>query len=131
MDELRQEPYPRLLAPHASRDTALSEQSVLIGSVLLCIGGKADTELVCLSGVVVPSCLPSKETTTAIYCTSAMGIVYFAVTCYILLYKLREFRKLPYAEVQVAVVFYRLQVWHNTSVEQDHLSVFCPFCLSR
>lgn len=39
-----------------------------------------------------------------------MGIVYFIVTCYILLAKLRAFRKLPYAEVQVAVVFYRLQV---------------------
>lgn len=41
---------------------------------------------------------------------AAMSILYFALTSYILMYKLRQYKTQPYAEIQVAVVFYRLQV---------------------
>lgn len=52
-----------------------------------------------------------------------MGIVYFIVTCCILLLKLQAFRKLPYAEVQVAVVFYRLQVCDLSNAQCEGFKV--------
>ncbi len=44
---------------------------------------------------------------------AAMSIIYFVLTGYILMYKLRQYKTQPYAEMQVAVVFYRLQVKHS------------------
>jgi len=56
------------------------------------------------------SCHSDRTTKISIDMMVAVAIVYFAVTCYILMYKLRQYKRLPYADIQVALVFYRLQV---------------------
>lgn len=66
----------------------------------------------CLMGVDNPGCGPDKGTNVAINVLVATTILHFIAILSILLWKLRSFRSLPYAQIQVAVVFYRLQVSH-------------------
>ena len=65
----------------------------------------------CLSGFD-HICRADNTTKVAIYLLVVAAILYFIATLSILLWKLRTFRTLPYAQIQVAVVFYRLQVSH-------------------
>ncbi len=58
----------------------------------------------------VHHCQPNQVTRDGVYCKVAVALGYFAVTCFLLVIKLQQLRQLPYAEVQTAVVFYRLQV---------------------
>ena len=60
----------------------------------------------------MPDCEPDQGTKVAINVLVAATILYFIAILSILLWKLRSFRSLPYAQIQVAVVFYRLQVSH-------------------
>lgn len=94
-------------------------------------GDNLQLEALCLAGGYAPSCLANEQTRDGIFCTAAMGIVYFIVTCYILLYKLRQFRKLPYAEIQVAVVFYRLQVCTSILTLKPFFIVTCCILLYK
>lgn len=64
----------------------------------------------CKAGGTVPQCKADRTTKISIDMIVAVAILYFALTCYILIYKLRKYKKQPYEEIQVAVVFYRLQV---------------------
>lgn len=64
----------------------------------------------CLYGGALPDCGPETVIKDAIYLTVVAAVLYFVLTLSILLYKLRSFREQPYAQIQVAVVFYRLQV---------------------
>lgn len=69
--------------------------------------------LPCLSGQHQPDCGADKKIKAAINLIVVAAVLYFVATLGILLWKLRSFRSLPYAQVQVAVVFYRLQVSHS------------------
>ena len=51
----------------------------------------------------------------------AVALVYFLITCGILLVKLRALNSLPYDRYQGAIVFYRLQVSYCLKV----IAVFC------
>ena len=64
----------------------------------------------CKAGQTRPNCRADRATKISIDLIVAVAILYFALTCYILMYKLRLYKKQPYEEIQVAVVFYRLQV---------------------
>jgi len=64
----------------------------------------------CKAGRTLPKCRADRTTKISIDMIVAVAILYFALTCYILIYKLRKYKKQPYEEIQVAVVFYRLQV---------------------
>ena len=64
----------------------------------------------CLAGVYMPDCTTDRTIKIAIYLTVAVVIFYFIATLSLLLYKLRTFREQSYAQIQFAVVFYRLQV---------------------
>lgn len=64
----------------------------------------------CKAGGTLPKCRADRTTKISIDMIVAVAILYFALTCYILIYKLRKYKKQPYEEIQVAVVFYRLQV---------------------
>ena len=64
----------------------------------------------CLSGRPLPGCGAGGQIKVAINFIVVTAVLYFIATLSILLWKLRSFRSLPYAQVQVAVVFYRLQV---------------------
>ena len=64
----------------------------------------------CKAGGTLPKCRADRTTKISIDMIVAVAILYFALTCYILMYKLRKYKKQPYEEIQVAVVFYRLQV---------------------
>ena len=68
--------------------------------------------LPCLSGVDQPDCHADKTTKVAINLIVVAAILYFIATLSILLWKLRTFKTQPYAQIQVAVVFYRLHVSH-------------------
>ena len=76
--------------------------------------GKLQDETIqpCQRGMDMPGCEPDKGTKVAINVLVAATILYFIAILSILLWKLRSFRSLPYAQIQVAVVFYRLQVSH-------------------
>ncbi|KAA6426189.1 MAG: hypothetical protein FRX49_04041 [Trebouxia sp. A1-2] len=64
----------------------------------------------CKAGGVLSNCRSDQATQISIDLMAAMSILYFALTSYILMYKLRQYKTQPYAEIQVAVVFYRLQL---------------------
>lgn len=64
----------------------------------------------CKTGGTLPKCRADRTTKISIDMIVVVAILYFALTCYILMYKLRKYKKQPYEEIQVAVVFYRLQV---------------------
>ena len=64
----------------------------------------------CKAGGTLPKCRADRTTKISIDMIVAVAILYFALTCYILIYKLRKYKRQPYEEIQVAVVFYRLQV---------------------
>ena len=64
----------------------------------------------CLSGNPQPACGAGRQIKAAIDTIVVVAVLYFVATLGILLWKLKSFRSLPYAQVQVAVVFYRLQV---------------------
>ena len=64
----------------------------------------------CLLGKDWPQCRADKTTKVAVNLMVVATILYFIATFSILLWKLRSFRSLPYAQIQVAAVFYRLQV---------------------
>lgn len=68
----------------------------------------------CQGGGIIKNCRADRATKISIDMMVAVAILYFAVTCTILMSKLRQYKKLPYAEIQVAVVFYRLQVHHTS-----------------
>jgi hypothetical protein len=67
----------------------------------------------CKAGGVLSDCRSDRATQLSIDLMAAMSIIYFVLTGYILMYKLRQYKTQPYAEMQVAVVFYRLQVKHS------------------
>lgn len=73
----------------------------------------------CMMGIDMPGCGADKPTNVAINVLVAAAILHFIAILSILLWKLRSFRSLPYAQIQVAVVFYRLQVSHP---ETDSIS---------
>ena len=64
----------------------------------------------CLLGQPQPGCGADRQIKVAINLLVVTAVLYFIATLGILLWKLRSYRSLPYAQVQVAVVFYRLQV---------------------
>ena len=64
----------------------------------------------CLLGLPQPSCGADRKIKAAINLLVVTAVLYFIATFGILFWKLRSFRSLPYAQVQVSVVFYRLQV---------------------
>lgn len=96
------------------------------------IGDNVFSQVVCDSGQTSNDCEPDPATRITIFCSCAFAIVYFIVICYILAARLREYRTLPYSEVQVAIVFYRLQVattvclsWHVKQQQQSELAQCC------
>lgn len=64
----------------------------------------------CESGGSVKNCRADRATKISIDMMVAVAILYFTLTCGILTKKLRQYKKMPYEQIQVAVVFYRLQV---------------------
>ncbi|DBA97089.1 hypothetical protein WJX77_003952 [Trebouxia sp. C0004] len=70
----------------------------------------------CKTGGALPECRADRTTKISIDMIVVVAILYFALTCYILMYKLRQYMKQPYEEIQVAVVFYRLQLRLRTTV---------------
>lgn len=73
-------------------------------------GASGDGFQLCLLGGALPDCGPQTIIKVAIYVTVVAAILSFGLTLSLLLYKLRAFREQPYTQIQVAVVFYRLQV---------------------
>ena len=55
-------------------------------------------------------CIPRLATKLSVDLVVAISLTYFAITCSILLYKMRFLNALPYDRLQGEVVFYRLQV---------------------
>ena len=61
-------------------------------------------------------CIVDHATQITVDVIVAFALLYFAVTCILLLSKLRSYRKLPYTFVQVGLVYNTLQVelqWQN------------------
>lgn len=73
-------------------------------------GAYAAVAQLCVAGGSQPDCSADRAIKIAIYLTVVVAILCFGATLSILLCKLRAFRELSYAQIQVAVVFYRLQV---------------------
>lgn len=63
----------------------------------------------CMLGKTQPECGADQTVKVAINLIVVVAMLYFIATLGIILWKLRSFRRLPYAQVQGAVVFYRLQ----------------------
>lgn len=64
----------------------------------------------------------------------ALVLLYFVITCGILLKKLRALNSLPYDRYQGAIVFYRLQVKDNAADSTACCScchVVCAFSVSK
>ena len=64
----------------------------------------------CLLGYQRLNCGADQTTKVAINLIVVVAILYHIATLGILVWKLRSYRAAPYAQIQVAVVFYRLQV---------------------
>ena len=64
----------------------------------------------CLQGGILPECAVVKVIQTAIYVYLSVALLIFVITLGVLHYKLRVFHGMVYSEVQVGLVFYRLQV---------------------
>ena len=65
----------------------------------------------CQQGLLVHrTCATDREARIATFLTVAFSLLYFGITCSILVFKLKWFQSQPYIKVQVAFVFYRLQV---------------------
>ena len=78
-----------------------------------CVGGVDQTEFdECMSlGFQSESgCSVDGATRIAVDLIVAFAMLYFVVTCILLLSKLRSYRKLPYTFVQVGLVYNTLQV---------------------
>ena len=65
-------------------------------------------------GVFFDSCEPDLLTRVAVDVAVGLAIVYFAVTCALIVRKLHIHKKLSWRLVQLGNVFFRLQVSHTT-----------------
>ena len=65
-------------------------------------------------------CFVDRATQITVDVIVAFALLYFAVTCILLLSKLRSYRKLPYTFVQVGLVYNTLQV--DLQLQTLHLS---------
>lgn len=81
----------------------------MVQQYVLCADGQ-DTSPPCAGNGFVEGCSADTATTVAIDLAVAFAVVYFLVTCSILLYKLRALNTLAYDKYQGQIVFYRLQV---------------------
>ena len=72
------------------------------------------TVAACKARVIVDKCSDSSQTDPitriCVYLTVTMSLLYFATTCTMFVWKLRQHRRLPYEQFQMESVFYRLQV---------------------
>ena len=59
------------------------------------------------------SCSPDLLTQVCTNVTVGLAIVYFTVTCALILWTLNRHKMVPYREVQDGYVFFRLQVRHD------------------
>ena len=79
----------------------------------------------CLLGYRRPNCGADQTTKVAINLIVVVAILYHIATLGILVWKLRSYRAAPYAQIQVAVVFYRLQVSATSKVS------WCMLCMPQ
>ena len=77
----------------------------------------------CQSGGIVSSCSIGATTQIYVDCAVAVAFLYFAVTCFLLMRKLRVFNSLPYDKTQSAIVFIRLQVSRRATICAQQMNV--------
>lgn len=61
-------------------------------------------------GVTLNSCESDLPTRVCVDVTVGLALVYFAVTCVLILMKLNRHKKASYRRVQMGILFFRLQV---------------------
>ena len=61
-------------------------------------------------GVILSSCESDLLTRVCVDVTVGLALVYFAVTCALILMKLNRHKKVSYRRVQLGILFFRLQV---------------------
>ena len=61
-------------------------------------------------GAILDSCQPDLLTRVSVDVTVGLALVYFAVTCALILVKLNMHKKFSYRMIQMGTVFFRLQV---------------------
>ena len=88
-------------------------------------GGPAFVEFCEGGGVTI--CKTDEITQICVDCAVALALTYFAVTCCVLVYKLKVFNSLPYDKSQAAIVFYKVQVSFHTAALLKSCGKFsCP-----
>ncbi len=73
--------------------------------------GSADSTILAIQrGMVLSNCAPDVMTRVCIDVMVGIALVYFAITCALLMLKLSAHKKVAYRRIQVGTIFFRLQV---------------------